>query len=135
MTACLESVTLVQCTSWCSDGTGHQDAEEAADQGCHGSPHRIDLEETPGHVGRPARARVVAHLYRDVHQEDGAGGATMLEPPHIEVQATEPEALRLSISDARALGRLLLQLADEADGAEETTTVALLPRPREVQVQ
>jgi hypothetical protein len=132
MTACLATVTVIECTRWCSDGTGHLDAEDAADRGCHGDEHRIDLEATPDHLGRPARARVVAHLYRDVYQEDGADGVTTLEPPHIEVQATEPETLRLSIGDARALGRLLLELADEAEGAEPSTKITRLPRPRPV---
>jgi len=133
MTACLETVTTVECTRWCSDGTGHVDAEEAADQGCHGREHRIDLEAAPEHLGRPERARVVAHLYRDVYQTDGPEGMTTLEPPHVEVQATQSESLRLSLGDARALGQLLLELVEEADGTEDGETVTRLPRPREVQ--
>jgi hypothetical protein len=133
MTACLETVASVKCTQWCSDGSDHHDAEDAAEQGCHGAEHGIQLEAAPEHQGRRTRARVVTQLYRDVYQDDGPEGKTTLEPTHIEVQGTDPETLRLSVSDARTLGRLLLDLADEADqvdGAEVPSTLPQQPRPR-----
>jgi hypothetical protein len=118
MTVSIETVTRVECTPWCTDGTGHGDAQEAADQSCYGPEHKVDLAPIAGHPGAPPRGRVVAHLYRDVYA-GGHDGETLLEPPHIEVQATEPDALRLTARDARALGTLLIRLADEADGAGE----------------
>jgi hypothetical protein len=112
MSAITATVSPVRCTPWCREGTGHGDAEEPEDQCCHGAGHRIELRP-PRHGSGRSRAHLVVQLYRDVHQADGSDRA-ILEPPHIEVYPSCTDVLELSIGEARALGELLLELADVA---------------------
>ena len=112
MSATTATVSPVRCTPWCREGTGHGDAEEPEDQCCHGAGHRIELRP-PRHGSGRSRAHLVVQLYRDVHPADGSDRA-VLEPPHIEVYPSGTDVLELSIGEARALGELLLELADVA---------------------
>ena len=114
MTATMGNAPVVKCMPWCTDGTGHRDAEEPAEQSCHSAEHKMELA-TAWEPGVRCRGYVVAHLYRDVYREDGSPRTT-LDPPHIELYSSDTEALRLSIGEARALGELLIELADTAEG-------------------
>jgi hypothetical protein len=44
-----------------------------------------------------------------------ASSCTILEPPHIEVYASDTEMLKLWTGEARALGELVLEIADIAE--------------------
>jgi hypothetical protein len=111
MTIALTALPPVVCTPWCTDGTGHPDVSDSDEQFCRSASRVVDLVPTqPGERTR----RVLVHLYRDAH-EDGIGDTT-LEAPHVEVGGVDSDTLRLSISEARALGRMLGELADLADG-------------------
>jgi hypothetical protein len=103
----------VECLPWCTDGTGHPDAEDPEEQFCRSIPHLVVLAPAPAHLGGHARGRLVVHLYRDAYRVDGSP-ETRFEPPHIEV-GDNTGALRLSTSEARALGELLIELADTAE--------------------
>ena len=110
MTTALTVLPPVVCTPWCTDGTGHRDAGESDEQFCRSASRVVEL--APGQPGDRAR-RVLIHLYRDAHED--VTGRTALEPPHVEVGGVDMDALRLSIPEARALGRMLGDLADVAD--------------------
>lgn len=107
-------VTPVKCTSWCGDGSGHPDAEDAEDQGCYSAERRVDLTAMPiPGQGVRSTSHVTLHLYRDAYS-DGTGGA-FLEQPHIEVNAGDADPLRLSPDEARKLSAVLVELADAAE--------------------
>jgi hypothetical protein len=110
--AVLNTIAPVKCTSWCSDGTGHLDAEEPADQGCYAAARRVDLRPVgiPGQGTRTA-GHIAVHLYRDAYS-DGAGGA-LLEPPHIEIDGPS-DTLRLSPTEALELSAVLAELGRAA---------------------
>lgn len=114
------TVPPVKCTSWCIEGTGHPDAEEAAEQACDAGEHRIELAATPMHLSDRAGGHVAVHLYRDVYSANGPPSTVILEPPHIEVYSSGTEVLALSIAEGRALGELLIALADIADGDHDS---------------
>lgn len=114
------TVPPVKCTSWCIEGTGHPDAEEAAEQACDAGEHRIELAATPMHLSDRAGGHVAVHLYRDVYSANGAPSRVILEPPHIEIYSSGTEVLALSIPEGRALGELLIALADIADGEDDS---------------
>jgi len=106
-------VTPVKCTPWCGDGTGHQDAEDADDQGCYSAEHRVELVGSPiPGQGVRSTSRVTMHLYRDAYPDE-AGGA-FLEQPHVEIYAGDADPLRLSPDEARELSVVLAELADAA---------------------
>ena len=112
-TAAIRSLTPVQCTPWCGDGSGHLEAEEPDEQGCYSTERRVDLGRIPvPGQGVRSGSHVTLHLYRDAYP-DGAGGA-FLEPPHIEVYAGDVDSIRLSPAEARELSVVLAQLADAA---------------------
>ena len=95
-----QALPPVNCMPWCTDGTGHTEAEEPEDQFCRSARHAVELGPTPEHLGGNVRGDVLVHLYRDVYRVDGSG-ATGLEPPHIELGGSDFGALRLSTSEAR----------------------------------
>jgi hypothetical protein len=119
LTAMIETVPPVQCTSWCIDGTGHRDAEEPAEQTCDGGERRIELAATPANLSGRARGHLAVHLYRDVYAAGGSPPTVMLEPPHIEVCSSGTEVLALSIGEGRALGELLIELANVAEADDD----------------
>jgi hypothetical protein len=119
LTATIETVSPVECTSWCVDGTGHPDAEDPADQACHAEEHRIELAATPADLSGRTRGHLAVHLYRDVYTTQGQPPAVVLEPPHIEVCSSGTEVLALSVAEGRALGELLIRLADTADADKQ----------------
>jgi hypothetical protein len=123
MTAAIETVPPIECTPWCTDGTGHPFADEPADQSCHAAERKVELSPTPGHLsGRPG-GHVEVHLYRDVYAPDLLSHATGLELPTIEVSSSDTEPFILSTSEARELGRLLVQMADLAETGDRRPTV------------
>jgi hypothetical protein len=105
-------VPPVQCTPWCTDGTGHPDAEEPAEQSCHGPEQQIELTPTPAHSSSRVPSHLLVQLYRDVYAGEGPAPTATVEPPHIEVYSSGIDVLALSLTEARALGALLIQLAD-----------------------
>jgi hypothetical protein len=107
-------VPPVQCTPWCTDGTGHPDVEEPAEQSCHGAEQRIELAPAPAHLSSQVRSHLVVQLYRDVYPGKGPAPTATVEPPHIEVYSSGTDVLAFSLTEARALGELLIQLADTA---------------------
>jgi hypothetical protein len=109
-----QALPPVACMPWCADGTGHTEAEEPEDQFCRSARHAVELGPAPEHLGGNARGDLLVHLYRDVYRVDGSG-ATGYEPPHIELGGSDFGALRLSTSEARKLGELLIELADTAE--------------------
>jgi hypothetical protein len=115
VTATINTVPPVQCTPWCTDGSGHPDAEDPADQSCHSAGQRIELTPTPQHLSGRHGGHLLVQLYRDVYSQDGPAGTVTPEPPHIEVYGSGTEVLALSMSEARALGELLSQLVEVAD--------------------
>jgi hypothetical protein len=105
-------VPPVQCTPWCTDGTGHPEAEEPAEQSCHGAEQRIELAPAPADFSSRVPSHVVVQLYRDVYPGKGSAATATVEPPHVEVYASGTDVLALSLTEARALGALLIRLAD-----------------------
>ena len=103
----------VECTPWCADGTGHLTADEPEEQHCHSQPRRIDLGPTPAHLGGRSRGHLVVQLFRDVSRSDGSSELTF-EPPDVEVYPSGTEALRLTVTEARALTAVLVDLCDAA---------------------
>jgi hypothetical protein len=103
----------VQCTPWCTDGTGHLSAEEPEEQHCHSQPRRIDLGPTPEHLGRPPH-HLLLQLYRDVYRSHGSAELSF-EPPDVEICPSGTEELKLSVEQARALAAVLVELCDAAD--------------------
>jgi hypothetical protein len=125
LTATIETVSPVTCTSWCVEGDGHPDAEEPADQTCHAGEHRIDLAATPTNLSNRAGGHVAVHLYRDVYAGNGPTSGVVLEPPHIEVYSSGTGVLALSIAEGRELGQLLIAMANIAapdDSAQPAVT-------------
>jgi hypothetical protein len=112
VTATISIVPPVQCTPWCTDGTGHPYAEEPADQSCHGAEQRIELAATPAHLSGRVRGHLVVQLFRDVYPASGSTRTVTLEPPHVEVCSSGTEVIALSLGEAHELGELLIQLAD-----------------------
>jgi hypothetical protein len=105
-------VPPVQCTPWCTDGTGHPDVEEPAEQSCHGAEQRIDLAPAAAHLRSSVPSHLLVQLYRDVYPGMGPAPTATVQPPHIEVYSSGTDVLALSLTEARALGVLLIQLAD-----------------------
>jgi hypothetical protein len=104
----------VPCLPWCTDGSGHLTAEEPEEQHCHSQPRRIDLGPALAQVDGHSRGHLVVQLYRDVYRPDGSA-QLYLEPPHVEVYASGTEELTLSVSEARALAAVMVDLCDAAE--------------------
>jgi hypothetical protein len=103
----------VQCTSWCTDGTGHLTAEEPEEQHCQSQPRRIDLRPTPAHLGGRPPGHLVVQLYRDAYRFHGSAELNF-EPPDVEVYPSGTEDIRLSIAQARTLAAVLVEFCEAA---------------------
>jgi hypothetical protein len=115
VTAPISILPPIQCTPWCTDGSGHPGVEEPADQSCHGAAQRIELAPTPAHLSGRAPRHVLLQLHRDVYSGKELSHGVSLERPRVELYSSDSEVVALSINEARALGKLLIQLADVAD--------------------
>lgn len=106
-TATLPAVT---CASWCLDGSGHTDAHFPEEQVCTGETVDLELTRRPlVEIGDDEWQRESMHLYPLRH----AGGLmTTIEMYRGELG----ETVSLTLDEAEALGRALLETVRRAQG-------------------